>query len=137
MTCSLLPSYLSQFYEIVLFTHQPSMNAVPIAEKLDPYAAYMPYRLYRDATRLDFSGGGGGVTVKDLKYLNRDLSKVVMLDTNSDHALAQPDNALIIPKWTGDGGEAGLVELIPFLECACLPFPREPLSFPRADVPPF
>jgi import inner membrane translocase subunit TIM50 len=54
---------------------------------------------------------------QDLTYLNRDLSKVILLDTNPEHAALQPDNAIIIPPWDGKGGENGLVELIPFLEC--------------------
>lgn len=106
------------------FIHPPKLtdshstqNAAPIAEKLDPYGAYMPYRLYRDATRLDLSSTNGGNTIKDLAYLNRDLSKVIMLDTNKAHAAAQPDNALIVPKWEGNAGDDGLVALIPFLEC--------------------
>lgn len=91
-----------------------SQNAAPLAEKLDPYAAYMPYRLYRDATRLDI---GTNTTIKDLSSLNRDLSKVVMLDTDKSHATNQPDNALILPKWSGEPGDQGLVAIIPFLEC--------------------
>lgn len=43
-----------------------------------------------------------------------------MLDTNPEHAALQPDNAIIIPPWEGKGGENGLVELIPFLECELL-----------------
>jgi import inner membrane translocase subunit TIM50 len=55
--------------------------------------------------------------VKDLSYLNRDLSKVIMIDTNAEHAALQPENAVIIKPWEGKGGERGLVDLIPFLEC--------------------
>lgn len=55
--------------------------------------------------------------MQDLSYLNRDLSKVVLLDTNPDHASLQPENAIIIPKWDGTPGDKGLVDMIPFLEC--------------------
>lgn len=54
---------------------------------------------------------------QDLSYLNRDLSKVVLLDTNPDHASLQPENAIIIPKWDGTPGDKGLIDMIPFLEC--------------------
>ena len=79
-------AYLSQFYEIVLFTSQPlyvSLNdesphsvltcqvAAPISEKLDPLGMYLPYKLFRDNTRYV-----NNKVVKDLSYLNRDLSKV-------------------------------------------------------------
>lgn len=39
-----------------------------------------------------------------------------MLDTNPVHVREQPENAIILPKWTGDKNDAGLVSLIPFLE---------------------
>lgn len=104
-------AYLSQFYEIILFTNQPLYTAAPVAEKLDPYQAYLPYKLFRDSTR-----SVSGKTVKDLSYLNRDLSKVILLDINAEHSALQPENAIIIKPWEGAGGDKGLVDLIPFLE---------------------
>lgn len=53
---------------------------------------------------------------QDLSYLNRDLSKVILLDTNPAHAKFQPENAIIIPKWKGDPKDKDLVSYIPFLE---------------------
>ena len=53
---------------------------------------------------------------QDLSFLNRDLSKIILLDTNSAHASAQPENSIIIPKWNGSPSDTGLVALIPFLE---------------------
>jgi import inner membrane translocase subunit TIM50 len=73
---------------------------------------YLPYKLFRDATRYV-----DGKVVKDLSYLNRDLSKVILLDTKSDNAALQPDNAVIIKPWDGKSGDKGLIEMIPFLEC--------------------
>ena len=42
--------YLSQYYELVVFTSQPSMIAGPIIQKLDPYQVIM-WPLFREATR--------------------------------------------------------------------------------------
>jgi mitochondrial import inner membrane translocase subunit TIM50 len=53
---------------------------------------------------------------KDLSYLNRDLSKVILIDTVPGHAGEQPENAIILPKWKGEAGDKSLVALIPFLE---------------------
>ncbi|OCF34942.1 mitochondrial import inner membrane translocase subunit TIM50 [Kwoniella heveanensis BCC8398] len=103
--------YLSQFYEIVLFTNQPLYTAAPVAEKLDPYQAFLPYRLFRESTRYV-----NGKVVKDLSYLNRDLSKVILFDTNAEHAELQPENSIIIKPWDGTPRDKGLVEMIPFLE---------------------
>src|SRR6202012_3047812 len=73
----------------------------------------MTYHLFRESTRVV-----DGKIVKDLSYLNRDLSKVILLDTHPDHAYTHPENAIILPPWKG-GSEnvGGLVGLIPFLEC--------------------
>ncbi|UKZ80335.1 mitochondrial inner membrane protein required for protein import [Trichoderma virens FT-333] len=79
--------YLSQYYELVLFTTSP------MATK------------YED-----------GEIVKDLSYLNRDLSKVIILDTNASHVRKQPENAVILEPWKGDANDKELVALIPFLE---------------------
>jgi mitochondrial import inner membrane translocase subunit TIM50 len=54
--------------------------------------------------------------MQDLSYLNRDLSKVMLIDTDPGHARNQPENAIILPKWTGDPSDQTLVQLIPFLE---------------------
>lgn len=48
--------------------------------------------------------------------MNRDLSKVIMIDTVAAHAKMQPENAIILPKWKGDLQDKELVSLIPFLE---------------------
>ncbi|KAI0629646.1 NIF-domain-containing protein [Trametes polyzona] len=103
--------YLSQFYEIVVFTTQYHYTAMPIIDKLDPYQFYIMHRLFRDACRSE-----QGQPVKDLKYLNRDLSKVILLDTHPEHVAPNPENAIILPKWTGDPKDRGLIAMIPFLE---------------------
>lgn len=104
-------AYLSQFYEVVVFTSQYSYTALPIIEKLDPYGFFISHRLFREHMR-----SKTGTVVKDLSYLNRDLSKVIVLDTHPDHVSTHPENAIILPPWTGSAGDKGLVALIPFLE---------------------
>jgi len=115
--------YLSQFYEIVLFTSQAAYTAIPIIEKIDPFGAFIMYKLFREATRTTKHG-----LVKDLSYLNRDLSKVVAIDTNASKYALHPENAIIVPKWKADGsgGEAsGLIGLIPFLESIAIHAPPD------------
>lgn len=53
---------------------------------------------------------------QDLSYLNRDLKKVLIIDTDPHHVKNQPENAIILPKWTGDPKDQTLIQLIPFLE---------------------
>ena len=105
--------YLSQYYELVLFTSVPIAMADPVIKKLDPFHFIM-WPLGREATKY-----AAGEYVKDLAYLNRPLSKTIMIDTHAPHVQNQPENGIIIPKWTGDPKDPhvkDLVALIPFLE---------------------
>lgn len=124
--------YLSQYYELVLFTSVPFGIAEPLVRKLDPYRFIM-WPLFREATKYkdgdvvkvsspgnrspsSFAAQTNTRVLQDLSYLNRDLSKVIMIDTNSHHVSAQPENAIVLPPWTGDPKDKELVSLIPFLE---------------------
>lgn len=102
--------YLSQYYELVVFTTQPSHFAEPIIRKLDPYHIIM-WPLFREATLYE-----NGEYTKDLSFLNRDPSKVIILDTDKAHVKKQPENAIILEPWRGDPNDKELVSLIPFLE---------------------
>ncbi|KAI0184510.1 mitochondrial import inner membrane translocase subunit tim-50 [Xylaria flabelliformis] len=102
--------YLSQYYELVLFTSVPMAMGEPLMRKLDPFQIVV-WPLYREATKYK-----DGEIVKDLSYLNRDLSKVIIIDTKESHVQNQPENAIILPPWKGDKDDKDLVSLIPFLE---------------------
>ncbi|KAF9930035.1 mitochondrial inner membrane protein required for protein import [Linnemannia zychae] len=107
-------AYLFQHYEIVIFTTQNSDTAMRILEKLDPYQ-YAPYRLYKESTRYI-----NGKHVKDLSHLNRDLSKVIIMDSNPDAYSLQPENSIAMKPWLGDPNDTELVAMIPFLETLAL-----------------
>ncbi|KAI1454683.1 NIF-domain-containing protein [Annulohypoxylon moriforme] len=102
--------YLSQYYELVLFTSVPFAIGEPLVRKLDPFR-FIVWPLFREATKYK-----DGEIVKDLSYLNRDLSKVIIIDSKAEHVKAQPENAIVLNKWTGDPKDTELVSLIPFLE---------------------
>ncbi|KAF8314928.1 HAD-like protein [Clavulina sp. PMI_390] len=114
-------AYLSQFYEIVVFTSQYAYTGAAILEQIDPYGLYISYKLFRESTRTV-----DGALVKDLSYLNRDLSKVIAVDTMAERLSLQPNNAVILPKWKGEKEtRAGLVNLIPFLEAIAIHNPKD------------
>lgn len=105
--------YLSQYYELVVFTSVPSTMGDPVIRKLDPFRIIM-WPLFREATKYE-----NGKYIKDLAYLNRPLDKTLIIDTNPDHVSNQPENAIVLPKWRGDPKDPhakDLVGLIPFLE---------------------
>ena len=105
--------YLSQYFELVIFTTVPSAMGDPVIRKLDPFRIVM-WPLFREATKYE-----NGKYIKDLAYLNRPLDKTLIIDTNPDHVSNQPENAIVLPKWKGDPKDEhakDLVGLIPFLE---------------------
>ncbi|RKF62885.1 Mitochondrial import inner membrane translocase subunit TIM50 [Golovinomyces cichoracearum] len=102
--------YLSQYFELVVFTTQPYHLAEPIIRKFDPYHIIM-WPLFREATKYE-----NGKYLKDISYLNRDLAKVIVIDTEKTHVSRQPENAIILEPWRGDPNDKELVSLIPFLE---------------------
>ena len=104
-------AYLFQYYEIIVFTNQPEAYAAPLIQKVDQSPGYIMFPLFRSHTRYVH-----GKYVKDLHYLNRDLSKVVMIETNPDAWSANPDNTIKLPPWRGDPHDRDLIALIPFLE---------------------
>ncbi|KAI5459096.1 HAD-like domain-containing protein [Mariannaea sp. PMI_226] len=102
--------YLSQYYEIVIFTTVPFGYGEALVRKLDPFRFIM-WWLYREATKFQ-----DGEIVKDLSYLNRDLSKVIVIDNKAENIRNQPENGIVLSPWKGDPSDTELIGLIPFLE---------------------
>lgn len=102
--------YLSQYYEIVIFSSVHQVYAERTIMKLDPLRAFIQYALYREACRYK-----SGKCIKDLSLLNRDLSKTVAVDVDADALSLQPENAIVLDKWDGKP-DTKLVDLIPLLE---------------------
>lgn len=102
--------YLSQYYEIVIFSKSSMAFAETTVAKLDPYHAFISYSLFKEVCR-----SKDGKLIKDLSLMNRDLAKMVIVDPNPDSYMLQPENAVPIKPWEGKKDTA-LVDLIPFLE---------------------
>ncbi|VVC35360.1 HAD-like domain,FCP1 homology domain [Cinara cedri] len=100
---------VSQNYEIVVFTASNGFNVYPILDSLDKNNVIM-YRLVKNAT--DYIDGHH---VKNLDRINRDLSKVIVIDWNVDSVKLQRENALVIPRWTGEDSDQQLIQLAEFL----------------------
>lgn len=103
--------YLAQFYEIVLFSDKYQAMAAETVLKLDPLRASVSYALFREATRYE-----NGILIKDLRNLNRDLNRVLILDVDPEAVKLQPENCLLLDRWHGNSDDRDLVRLIPLLE---------------------
>ncbi|XP_063230283.1 mitochondrial import inner membrane translocase subunit TIM50-C-like [Bacillus rossius redtenbacheri] len=96
-------------FETVIYTAEQGMTVFPILDALDPNGHIM-YRLVRDATHFV-----NGHHVKDLDCLNRDLSKVIVIDWDKNAVMFHPTNALIIKRWMGNDDDHTLADLAAFL----------------------
>ena len=117
--------FLSQvgppLFEVVIFTRETGMTAFPLIDSMDQ-KGYIMYRLFRDAARYK-SGFSLGNPLqgempkldpyyqKDLTYLNRDLSKVIMIDCDKRSFERQPENGLTLEKWDGSSSDTTLYDL--------------------------
>ncbi len=69
------------------------------------------YKLGREATAWDLSG-----YIKDLRYLNRNLKNVILIDYDMNNAKNTPANVVIIPEFNGDINDKELPQIIQFLK---------------------
>nr|CAD7441985.1 unnamed protein product [Timema bartmani] len=104
-----LKKVAAPMFEIVIFTSDDGSVAFPVLDQLDP-KGFITYRLARDvACQLE------GHCVKDLRYLNRDLSRVIVVDCNKDSVRLQPRNLLLLSPWKGNDNDQTLDNLANFL----------------------
>uniref|UniRef100_A0A672H859 Mitochondrial import inner membrane translocase subunit TIM50 n=1 Tax=Salarias fasciatus TaxID=181472 RepID=A0A672H859_SALFA len=105
---------LAPLYEIVIFTAETGMTAYPLIDSIDPQGFVM-YRLFRDATRYM-----EGHHVKDVSCLNRDSSKVILVDCTREAFSLQPFNGMALKKWDGNSEDRTLYDLANFLKISPL-----------------
>ncbi|XP_013856104.1 mitochondrial import inner membrane translocase subunit TIM50 [Austrofundulus limnaeus] len=105
---------LVPLYEIVIFTDETGTKAYPLVDSIDPQGFIM-YRLFRDATRYM-----EGHHVKDVSCLNRDTSKVIVVDCKREAFQLQPFNGIALKKWDGNSDDRTLYDLTNFLKAIAL-----------------
>ncbi|XP_062328953.1 mitochondrial import inner membrane translocase subunit TIM50 isoform X1 [Osmerus eperlanus] len=105
---------LAPLYEIVIFTAETGMTAYPLIDSIDPQGFVM-YRLFRDATRYM-----EGHHVKDVSCLNRDTSKIIVVDCKREAFSLQPFNGMALKKWDGNSEDRTLYDLAAFLKTIAL-----------------
>lgn len=81
-----------------------------VKNSLDPNQTVFPYAFGKESMCYD------GQYYKDLKYLNRDLKKVVVLDYNEKTLRDFSNNGIFIDKFDGNMDDKLLLETIPLLE---------------------
>eukprot|EP00455_Lapot_gusevi_P043770 TRINITY_DN5370_c0_g1_i3.p1 TRINITY_DN5370_c0_g1~~TRINITY_DN5370_c0_g1_i3.p1 ORF type:complete len:328 (+),score=67.82 TRINITY_DN5370_c0_g1_i3:87-1070(+) len=99
-----------QGVEVVLWTTQNQYVAESLLQVVDR-VGHIQHRLYRETTSYH-----KGTLIKDLSHLNRDLSRVLVLDCDESLYALQPDNVLLLPKFEGNTSDDALLRYLAFIE---------------------
>jgi hypothetical protein len=102
---------VSQMFEVVILCEEDTFLMSQLTESLDPQHRIFQARMGREC----LSYRDGELT-KDLKYLNRDLKSVVIIDKNPKMVKLHSDNAILLSEFHGAESDRALIELLPFLE---------------------
>lgn len=100
---------LAKHYEVVLFSCQSFNERFHAFEKLDPNG-HAEHRLFLDSTTME-----NGHSVKNLAQLNRNIGRVVAIDTDK-HRTKQPENTIVLSKFDGSASDHTLLEVLAFFE---------------------
>ena len=105
---------MSQLYDIVLYSNEDTAFMNEVIQTIDPYQRYFMWNLGREFFTMMPDGG-----YKDLRFLNRDPKKFIVVDFTTDNYLNNKENVITIDKYHGEMEDNGLKELGLFLEhCA-------------------
>jgi|EP00900_Chrysochromulina_parva_P021709 Dullard-like phosphatase family protein len=108
---------LHPLYELVLWTDAQN-TADPVVDRLDPQRLFR-HRLYRDATTYM-----QGEHKKDLRALNRDLDKVLIIDCSASSFSLQPKHGIAVKPYRVEQDplkeDSTLKNLVPFLQFVAL-----------------
>ncbi len=100
---------LSQYYEIVIFSEND--KNVELLEAIDPE---------RKAHKLgaESAEARGGVMLKRLDYMNRDVKRIVLIDDSPESSQMFPRNTLLIKPFSdiNDKTDTALLDLLPLLQ---------------------
>jgi len=101
---------MSEIYEIVIFTAAMQDYADWALNQLD-IGNWISHRLYRQHTSIE-----GGLFIKDLSRIGRDLNKTIIVDNVAENFSKQPENGILIKSWYDDPHDDALFELGPLLK---------------------
>ncbi|KAL1956951.1 hypothetical protein VTO42DRAFT_6440 [Malbranchea cinnamomea] len=100
-----------KWYKLVIFTASVQEYADPVIDWLEQERKFFSGRYYRQHCTLR-----NGAYIKDLSFVEPDLSKVMILDNSPMSYIFHEDNAIPIEGWINDPTDNDLLHLIPMLE---------------------
>lgn len=102
---------VASWYQVVIFTASMQEYADPVIDWLDGGQGLISGRLFRESCTLR-----DGSYLKDLACVERDLSRVCLVDNSPISYLLQEANGIPIEGWTHDPSDEALLDLLPILD---------------------
>lgn len=102
---------VARLYEVIVFTELAEPEANIICEYLN-FKPSIANRLYQSSLTKR-----GNQYIKDLTRLGRDLDKIVILDSNIDGFMFQPENGIFVKPWGFERNDTALKGLFSVLKC--------------------
>jgi len=102
---------LAQRCELILWNASDDQASFENVEKLNAaIPAISSFLSYSECTVK------AGIVIKDLTRLNRPLENIILVTSNPQHAVLQPDNAIFVKHWKGNDDDTDLLSIYMFLD---------------------
>ncbi|CCU98777.1 unnamed protein product [Malassezia sympodialis ATCC 42132] len=102
---------VAAWYQVVIFTASVKEYANPVIDWLDGGHGLISGRLFRDSCTLR-----NGSYLKNLQVVERDLSRVCLIDNSPMSYVLQEANGIPVEAWTHDPRDEALLDLLPMLD---------------------
>ncbi|ORX58537.1 hypothetical protein BCR36DRAFT_276372 [Piromyces finnis] len=102
---------VSEWYKVVVFTASLKEYADPVIDYLDPEKKIFSKRYFRESCQFR-----NGIYMKDLQIIEKDLSKICLVDNSSFSYEINKENGIPIETWINDPKDRELLNLLPFLD---------------------
>lgn len=102
---------VAAWYQVVIFTASMKEYADPVIDWLDGGEGLISGRLFRESCTLR-----NGSYLKNLEVVERDLSRVCLVDNSPMSYMLQEANGIPVEGWTHDPNDEALLDLLPMLD---------------------
>ena len=103
---------VASWYTLVVFTASMPEYADPVIDWIDGGRGVFAKRLFRESC----TQASNGSYMKDLDLIDKDLSRVALVDNSPISYSINPANGIPISGWISDPNDEALLDLLPFLD---------------------
>lgn len=97
--------------ELIVWTSGTSEYVNKVINSIDPDNEIFDMRLFRDQCYVSPKG----LYIKDLRLINRDLDRCIIIDNNAYSFGFQTENGVLVLPFTGEPGDAEMLTLTEYL----------------------